>query len=212
MIFFFRGGGYRGRKKVAYRKGKNNNNKLQKSVNVVQTWNLFVRHHCNLCFQDASSQQARYFVFGKNKKNIRRTKETNWETQIKLQYVEIIINQHCKHGTWDIWMKCNTEKTELVLAPKSSKVSCTGCLKKRVLVNWDAWVLPKHPYNQPNKLIDFNPKPWHPKARVPIFYSISLLSCVVRYKDASKGQSSLIPLNTLFLDALYNVNVLFSLN
>ena len=47
-------------------------------------------------------------------------------------------------------------------------------------------------------LIDFYPKLWYPEAWVPVVYSISLLGCMVKYNDASKDQSSLITLNTVF--------------
>ena len=56
--------------------------------------------------------------------------------------------------------------------------------------------------NNKNQLF-FYPKLWYPEAWGPVVYSISLLSCMVKYKDASKDQNSLITLNTVFLDTLY---------
>ena len=78
-----------------------------------------------------------------------------------------------------------------------------GANKKRCLVILDFLGLSKHLYTQLYKSIDFYPKLWYPEAWVPVVYSISLLSCMVKYKDASKDQSSLIMLNTVFLDTLY---------
>ena len=62
----------------------------------------------------------------------------------------------------------------------------------------DFWGLSKRPYTQQYKSIIFYPKLWYPEAWFPVVYSISLLSCMVKYKDASKDKSNLIPLNTLF--------------
>ena len=71
--------------------------------------------------------------------------------------------------------------------------------KKGCLVERDYSDLLIHPCTKPYKLIDFDPKPCHPEAMGPVIYSKSLLSCMIRYKDASKCQSSLLPLITLFL-------------
>ena len=38
---------------------------------------------------------------------------------------------------------------------------------------------------------------WYPEAWIPVVYSISLLSCMVKYKDASKDKINLTALNTL---------------
>ena len=66
----------------------------------------------------------------------------------------------------------------------------------------DFWSLSKYLHTQPCKSINFYPKLWYPKARASMVYSIGLFSCMFKYKDASKGQSSGTPLNTLFLDTL----------
>ena len=87
---------------------------------------------------------------------------------------------------------------------KKKKTNYRVSQKKGSLVKWDLWGLLKHLYTQPYKSIDFDHKPWHPETWVLVVYSVSLLSCMVRYKDSSKGQSSLIPLKTLFLETLYN--------
>ena len=71
--------------------------------------------------------------------------------------------------------------------------------KKGCLVKLDFWGLSKRPYTQQYKSIIFYPKLWYPEAWFPVVYSISLLSCMVKYKDASKDKSNLMPLNTLYM-------------
>ena len=105
------------------------------------------------------------------------------------------------------------EQVQGVLPPfltsrQPRRLHIQGVSKKGCLVKLDFWGLSKRPYTQQYKSIIFYPKLWYPEAWFPMVYSISLLGCMVKYKDASKDQSNLIPLNTLFLDALYGIQKL----
>ena len=75
----------------------------------------------------------------------------------------------------------------------------TGRLKKRVFSEirlLGPFKASIHSTKQINYF--FYPKLWYPGVWFPVVYSISLLSCMVKYKDASKDKSNLMPLNTLF--------------